>query len=167
VPLFAALEPADRAHLADSMRWAPFTEGEVLTRQGTKAHWLYIIVSGRCSVRIAVDGVEREVGQVSSGEFFGEMGLLTGAERSATVVATSRVDCWRLDRGAFQLLLERHPELAEDVAGVLAERQVELDDAREDMSQEAKSGRKAARKRDLTDAIRSFFGVGGGPPSRV
>lgn len=166
VPLFAGLPPDERTTLAAAMRWAPFVQGEVLTRQGAKAHWLYVVVSGQCSVRVEVDGVEREVGRIGPGEFFGEMGLLTGAPRSATVVAVTRVDAWRLDRSAFQQVVERTPEMAEQVAGVLAERQVELDGAREDLSLEARSRRKEARQRDLTDAIRNFFGLDDGRTSR-
>lgn len=166
VPLFADLAQEERSRLAASMRWAPFATGEVLTRQGAKANWLYVIVRGEASVRVAVDGAEREVGRVGPGEFFGEMSLLTGAPRSATVVAVSPVECWRLDRGAFQELLERTPELAETVAAVLAERQTELDGARENLGLEARSRRKEARQRDLADAIRSFFGLGDGRPSR-
>jgi small-conductance mechanosensitive channel/CRP-like cAMP-binding protein len=167
VPLFAALSPEDRAELASSMSWAPFVEGEVLTRQGAKAHWLYVVVAGECSVRVAVDGAEREVGRIRAGEFFGEMGLLTGAPRAATVVAASRVDCWRLDRAAFQALLERRPELAEVVAAVLAERQLELDGAREELGQEGGARRQQANERRIADAIRSFFGLGDDRVSRM
>lgn len=166
VPMFAGLPADERAGLAAALRWTPFAAGEVLTRQGAQANWLYVIARGECSVRVEVGGVEREVGKVGAGEFFGEMSLLTGAPRSATVVALTAVECWRLDRAAFQQLLERTPEMAGEVASVLAERQTELDGAREDLSLEARSRRKEARQRDLTDAIRTFFGLDDGRSSR-
>ena len=87
------------------------------------------------------------------------MSLLTGAARAASVVAETDVECWRLDREAFQRLLEHRPELAEEVAETLAKRHIELEDIKEHMSQEAKAKRLAAHQRDFADRIKSFFGV--------
>ena len=50
--------------------------GEVLTRQGNVAHWLYIIASGEVSVRVSVDGHDREVSRLTGPAFVGEMGLI-------------------------------------------------------------------------------------------
>jgi small-conductance mechanosensitive channel/CRP-like cAMP-binding protein len=162
VALFAKLPEAERRDLAASARWSPFAAGEVLTRQGAEAHWLYVIVSGECSVRVRVEEQETEVGRLGPGEFFGEMSLLTGAPRSATVVALKEVACWRLDREAFRQLVARRPEVAEEIAEVVAARQEELDDAREDLGQAARARRKAARQQDLVGAITSFFGLAPG-----
>jgi CRP-like cAMP-binding protein len=150
----------DRHHLATSLKYAPFTKGEALTKQGAKAHWLYIISKGECSVRVAAKSGEKEVARLSGGQFFGEMSLLTGAERSATVVALSDVECWRLDREVFKELLDRRPEVAEDVAEILATRQIGLDAARQELDAESRTSLMAERKQDIVDKIRSFFGVG-------
>jgi len=86
--------------------------------------------------------------------------LLTGERRAATVVASTDVDCYRLDSGAFKDLLERRPELAEQTADVLAKRRVELLSAREDLDLAAQSERLSAARIDLLDKIRSFFALG-------
>jgi small-conductance mechanosensitive channel/CRP-like cAMP-binding protein len=167
IELFSALSAEERSELADSLRFAPFAAGETMTKQGAEAHWLYIIESGRAAVRVRVeDGEEEEVATLASGDFFGEQSLLTGEPRSATVVAVSAVKCWRLDKAAFQALMERRPEIAEEAAEALARRQTELDLVRENLSQEALARRTAAAKNDLVLKIRRFFGIGPGstPP---
>lgn len=168
VDLFAPLSDAEREQLAEGLRYAPFTRGEVMTRQGAEAHWLYMIVEGAASVRVAVDGgLEKEVATLQAGQFFGEMSLMTGEKRSATVVASCDVECYRLDKSAFQEVMRAHPELAERVAEILARRRVELIAAREGLDAAARDRRMEAAKVDLVGKIRNFFGLGDQPPRRV
>ncbi|HEX4620385.1 MAG TPA: mechanosensitive ion channel family protein, partial [Myxococcaceae bacterium] len=160
VELFAHLGEEERERLARSLRPAPFSDGEIMTRQGAEAHWLYIIVHGHAAVRVAHEpGLVKEVAQLGDGDFFGEMSLMTGATRSATVVARSDVDCYRLDKAAFQTVIQARPELAEHMAGVLAHRRVELAAAVENLDQEAKARRLASDKVDLLAKIRAFFSL--------
>ncbi|HVY60229.1 MAG TPA: mechanosensitive ion channel family protein, partial [Planctomycetota bacterium] len=101
VDLFHHLAEEDRAHLAARLIPAPFARNETLTKQGAEAHWLYMITAGEVSVRVAVDGgLEKEVAKLKDGSFFGEMSLMTGAPRSATVVALTDVECYKLDSKA-------------------------------------------------------------------
>ena len=160
VELFRRLEEDERAHLADGLRYAPFARGETLTRQGAEAHWLYMVIEGEVAVRVAVeDGLVREVARLGGGSFFGEMSLMTGEPRSATVVALTDVECFRLDRATFQDVIRRRPEVAADIAEVLARRRVELEAAKENLGEEAKRRRLAAAKDHLLDKIRGFFGL--------
>jgi CRP-like cAMP-binding protein len=87
------------------------------------------------------------------------MSLMTGAPRSATVVALTDVECYRLDKAAFQDILHARPELAEQIAGLLAHRSVELAAVREQLDHEAKARRLATEKVDLLAKIRGFFGL--------
>ncbi len=169
VELFRRLPEEDLRELASALHYVPFAKGEVLTRQGAKAHWLYVVQRGTCSVRVEVDGAEREVSKIADGEIFGEMSLLTGAERAATVVADSEVECWRLDRSAFQSLLQRRPDVAEDCAEILAQRRVALESIKEDLTDAVKATRVVREKTDMLDKIRALFGLDGPeslPPSR-
>jgi small-conductance mechanosensitive channel/CRP-like cAMP-binding protein len=160
IDLFAHLAAEDRQALADSLRYAPFARGETLTRQGAEAHWLYMIIDGEASVRVTVPGApEREVARLRAGQFFGEMALLTGEPRSATVVALTDVECYRLDKASFQEILKKRPEAAEKVAAILAARRVELDAVRENLGEEAKRRRLEATQTHLLDKIRDFFGL--------
>jgi small-conductance mechanosensitive channel/CRP-like cAMP-binding protein len=160
VELFRPLSEEDRQFLAGSLHYAPFAAGEMLTRQGAEAHWLYLIVDGRVAVRVLADGgLDREVAQLGAGDFFGEMSLMTGEPRSATVVALTPVTCYRLDKAAFQEILRRRPSLADPVAEILARRRVGLTAAREDLDQEARKRRVVAVQVDLLARIRDFFGL--------
>src|SRR6185295_7643688 len=77
VELFDHLSDQDRARLAGTLRYAPFCRGEVMTRQGAVAHWLYLITEGEAAVRVKVgEQAEREVARISGGSFFGEMSLM-------------------------------------------------------------------------------------------
>jgi small-conductance mechanosensitive channel/CRP-like cAMP-binding protein len=160
VELFASLSDEERARLADGLRVAPFTRGETITRQGAVAHWLYVISEGEAAVRVRVEGgIEREVARLAAGDFFGEMSLLTGERRAATVVAVTDVDCYRLDKAEFQKLLERRPELAEGLADVLAKRRLELSAVKEDLDAESRHERLRVTRTDLVGKIRTFFAL--------
>lgn len=161
IDLFDHLSEGDRARLAASLRYAPFAKGEVMTRQGAEGHWLYLILEGEASVRVAVDGHPgREVARLEAGNFFGEMSLMTGAPRSATVVALTSVECFRLDKAAFHEILRERPELADRVAELLAKRRIQLVATKEELDADAVRRRLAAAKHDLLGSIRRFFGLG-------
>ncbi|MGH7898649.1 MAG: cyclic nucleotide-binding domain-containing protein [Candidatus Binatia bacterium] len=159
VELFRTLNDAERRHLAEGLSVAPFVRGEAMTRKGATAHWLYIINQGEAEVRLDEDGIVKDVAKLGAGDFFGEMALMTGALRSATVIAASDVECYRLDKATFQEVLKQRPELAEDVSHVLARRRVELQAAREGLSDEAKRHRLAHEQGDLLHRIRKFFSL--------
>lgn len=130
-----------------------------MTQQGTEAHWLYIMRTGIAEVRVVVDGgkLTRKVATLKSGDFFGEMGLMTGEPHTATVIAETGVDCYRLDKAAFHDVLHQRPQLAEDISLVLARRRVELEAAREGLNEAAKNQRMQHAQGDLLDSIKSFF----------
>jgi CRP-like cAMP-binding protein len=131
----------------------------VLTRQGAVAHWLYIVVSGTVSVRVSEHNIERELAQLGAGHFFGEMGLLTGEARSATVVAIDEVECYRLGKQVFQELVKVRPEIVNELAAELARRRSQLSAARENIDAEAKRENDRQSTHDLLRKIRSFFGL--------
>src|SRR5690348_4740960 len=93
-PILRLLEADDLTRLASSMRRFSFAPGELIVRQGEPGESMYFLGKGKVSVLFnSGDGVERQVALMSAGEFFGELSLLTGEARSATVQAVSRVDC--------------------------------------------------------------------------
>ncbi|MBN1607268.1 MAG: mechanosensitive ion channel [Polyangiaceae bacterium] len=159
IELFKSLSPDELNRLAAALHAIPFAPDEVLTRQGAEAHWLYMIVSGRTSVRVRHEDMEREVAQLGAGQYFGEMGLLTGEARTATVVALEEVECYRLGKQVFEELVVERPEIATEVASELARRRVELMAAREDLDAEARRERERQTARDLVRRMRAFFGL--------
>ncbi|HEU5132592.1 MAG TPA: cyclic nucleotide-binding domain-containing protein, partial [Pyrinomonadaceae bacterium] len=160
VELFATLTEEERRALAERLRTAPFVRGEAMTRQGAKAHWLYLITKGDAEVRVSVDGnLSERVATLHAGDFFGEMGMMTGEPRSATVTALSDVECYRVDKEAFHNIMHSRPELAEDISRLLAHRRVELDAAREGLNEEAKRARMQRHQGALLSRIKNFFAL--------
>jgi CRP-like cAMP-binding protein len=157
VSFFAPLDAEEHELVARGLVHRVYGAGEVMIRAGAQAHDLYIVVDGEAAVRINVDGLEKEVAKLSAGQFFGEMSLMTGAPRSATVCATSDVDCYVLNRAIFQQLLDKNPSILGEVGRLFAEREVKLKMDREGLSAEA--ARQHVAGQDLMGRIKSFFGI--------
>jgi small-conductance mechanosensitive channel/CRP-like cAMP-binding protein len=161
--LFSRLSEEERIRLAEGVRPAPFSAGEIITRQGAAAHWLYILTKGEAEVRIAgPDGDERKVAEIKAPSFFGEMALMTGAAREATVVARTDVECLRVDKDDFKEILARRPEIAQEMSTVLAQRRVELVAVRDHLDAEAKKRKMVTERGRILESIRDFFGLNGG-----
>ena len=100
--------------------------GEWLFRQGDDADCMYLLARGRLQVWMAPadgrDGGDRLVAEVGPGEMIGEVGLLTGGERSAGLRAVRSSLLLKMSSAAFDRLVQRHPALMRRVAGGIAER---------------------------------------------
>lgn len=155
LPLFAGLREDELASVAARLRVTPFMKDDVMTRQGAVAHWLYVIVSGEADVWFEQPGGERRfVATLGPGSVFGEMGMMTGAPRSATVVARGDAECYRIDKASFESILAARPALADELAHIMGERHRELEAAR------APVGNGADAESDnvkLLEKIRRFF----------
>ena len=162
VPLFAALTADERERLAPGLVRAAFAPGEAMVVQGREVHDLYIVTRGAGDVRIAVgDAPPRVVSRIAAPDIFGEMGMLTGEPRRATVIAVGETECWRLGKERFREVLEERPAIAEEVSRILAARQVELAAAQEGISEETRRHRIEAAHGSLRERIERFFGLAG------
>jgi small-conductance mechanosensitive channel len=160
VELFHTLNADERHVLAERLRPAPFARGEAMTRQGAEAHSLYILTKGSAEVAIAVaDAPRKVIATLQAGDFFGEMSLMTGDKRSATVVALDDVECYRLDKDAFHDILQKRPEIAEHISHVLARRRMEHEAAREGLDAEARRLHMQHTQGAIFARISSFFGL--------
>lgn len=158
VDLFDGLSDAQRQMLAGQLAFMPFAAGEAVTREGDRDDGLFMIVEGEASVRIGKGRDQREVAQLVTGEFFGEMSLMTGEVRTATVVALTDLVCYRVSKSAFQDAIQESPAIAEQVAEVLMTRKSALSAARDEHESDRKKRMETA-KRDLASRIRGFFGL--------
>jgi small-conductance mechanosensitive channel/CRP-like cAMP-binding protein len=164
VELFHTLDQDELRMLAERLRFAPFVHGEAMTRQGAIAHSLYVITRGSGEVVITEDGLRRTVATLRCGDFFGEIALLTGERRTATVIALENTDCYRLDSEGVNELLHSRPEIAEHISLVLARRKVELNAVRENLDADARAKMMANAQKDFFARISKYFGLRGEPP---
>ena len=128
VKLFAELGPDSLAKLGTCLKTADFPPAEVIVREGAPGVSMYIIKSGLVEVRKKdpATGIDFLVAQLSEGAAVGEMSLLTGKPRSATVTTVQPTVVFTLTRADFRNLLTQHPEISLGLARILAER---LEDA--------------------------------------
>jgi CRP-like cAMP-binding protein len=131
-----------------------FGPGETILRQGDPGDSLYVVRTGAVAVQIGVLGAFKEVATLSDGQFFGEMSLMTGAMRTATVVAKSDVECYIVDKEAFQEILQEKPELAGIISDILARREIALGEVPTQSVVPT-----AAQKSQLMTKIGAFFGI--------
>src|SRR5262245_5323837 len=128
VKLFAELSPESLGKLVRCLKVAEFPPSEVIVREGAPGVSMYIIKSGLVEVRKkdTTTGFDFLVAQLSEGAAVGEMSLLTGKPRSATVTTVQPTVVFTLTRADFRNLLTQHPEISLGLARILAER---LEDA--------------------------------------
>jgi CRP-like cAMP-binding protein len=159
VPPFTQLPEEAKADIAERLQYAPFARGDVITKQGNKAHWLYVLAYGEAEVLFEPPGgAPQVIGTVHAGQFFGEMALLTGDTRAATVVAKTDVECYRLDRASFQELLLARPEIENEIRRVIGGRKGDLESARQAFSDAAPPPADAEVR--FVTRIRRLFGMG-------
>lgn len=118
VPLLAGLEPRVRRRLADIGKRRTYPPDEVIVREGSTGTALYIVLRGRARVERSGE----TLGEIKSGDFFGELALIEEHPRSATVVATEETDCLLFPAWEFTSLLEEHPEIAVPIMRALIAR---------------------------------------------
>lgn len=118
VPLFERCSRRELSRVASLMTPLEMAEGSVLTRQGDPGNQCFVIIEGTVDVRID----DRTVAELGAGEVVGEMALLDGRPRTATVRARTPLRLEVLDRREFMSLLENTPSVTLKLLKTLAER---------------------------------------------
>ncbi|MEW6433969.1 MAG: mechanosensitive ion channel family protein [Myxococcota bacterium] len=152
--LFRPFPPEELAAIARAAKERRFGAGEEVVTEGREGSTFYVVVSGRLAVRVAASPTD--VATLGPGDTFGEMSLLTGAPRAATVVATEDCVVLELGRDAFAEHFAQHPHRAQELAEVLARRRAELDKATAD-------GKSTEADRDpvgVLSRVKSIFRLG-------
>lgn len=161
IELFTRLSDTEKRHLAEHLVKAPFARGDIITRQGAIAHWLYIMVSGEAEAWWQPpEGARRLLETRGPGSVFGEIGLMTGAPRRATVVASTNVEAYRLDKAGFQSIIEQRPELADMLSSILERRLQRFAELEQGYTQgQNELVRNTPGSADIGRKIRDFFGL--------
>jgi CRP/FNR family transcriptional regulator, cyclic AMP receptor protein len=123
VPFLAILPDAELAALAERVRPRTYRAGTTIFHRDDPGSTLHIINHGLVKLVLASpEGREVTVGILDAGDFFGELALLDGGPRSASAVALEAVETLTLDREPFIGILERHPQVATALLGILGDR---------------------------------------------
>ena len=127
VPFFSGLSPEACAQLETRTQRRDFVPQSTIVREGSVDGAAYVILSGRVAVRRRDpdSGVDFILAELVTGQMFGEMALLTGQPRTASVLALEATTCAVLERPAFEQALIAHPELSAAMMRMLAERLVD------------------------------------------
>jgi small-conductance mechanosensitive channel/CRP-like cAMP-binding protein len=129
VPLFSPLSPEERNALLAVAKPVQYATGEAIVRQGQAGKSLFVVVRGEAAVTLA--GTSGEVARLRAGDVFGEMSLLTGEARTATVTAATDCDLVEIDAEGFRSVALANPPVLEHVTSVAAARREGLDRHRE------------------------------------
>ena len=123
--IFGGLDEATREALRPHLTWTmvELPGGEILFREGDTSSALFILISGRLEARVTgPDGLPQVVGEIGRGESVGEMGILNGTRRGATVAALRDSVLAQIDLATVRALLKAAPELALTLSRVIIER---------------------------------------------
>ncbi len=118
VALFADLDETEIEALADLMRERTFRAGEPATAEGALGDGFFVVESGEAEV--VVQGQRK--GTITTGDCFGEIALLMGSERMATITATSDLHCYFITPEDFRDVVEANPSIAWKLYQAMAER---------------------------------------------
>lgn len=161
VDVLDVVSPAERRRLAETATTRLYAPGETVVHQGDEDDELFIIERGQVAVLIESDGgaPASEVTRLKKGQFFGEMALITGERRRASVRAITECELIVIGHDAFQEILSGSPHLAEELSRVLAERQTMLDDLAANLPEGERASVVKATSGQLLDRIKQFFSI--------
>jgi len=161
IDLFQSFSQAELETLAQCIEHRPYAEGDIIFRQGDKDHYLYIISAGSAGVYVSEDkGEEHYAFSLEPGEFFGEIGLMTGEPRGATVRATTALDCYILGQVDFTEILSTRDNIIEDISQVIVSRQSALQKARNDLAvSDSRHHPHGHSVQELVERMRTFLRV--------
>jgi CRP-like cAMP-binding protein len=118
VPLFAGLDDRELEQIASTMRERRFAAGDTVTEEGAGGAGFFVVEQGQAEV--TVDGTPR--GTIGAGDYFGEIALLTGSDRTATITATTEMTCWGMTPWDFRPLVEGNSTIAWKLLTAMADK---------------------------------------------
>ncbi len=158
IDMFASLSPDARAGLASRIAVLQFAAGEKIVEQGDEPGPMFIVKEGECAVIVTHEGgMQTEVARFHSMQFFGEMSVLTGAPRTATVRAVRPTICYEIEKQDLELLFKNNAEALNRVSEVLAVRQMALMQQKAQMDERAKL--QAEQQGQILSKIKAFLGL--------
>jgi CRP-like cAMP-binding protein len=120
IPLFAKITPAKLKLLAFTSERLEFSAGEVLFHQGDYGDAAYVIVEGAADILVDTDHGPVRIATLGKNDIVGEIAILCGVPRTATVVAQGRLEILRVSKEGFFHLVTQFPQVGVEVMSALA-----------------------------------------------
>ena len=127
LPLFEKCTRKELGDIASIMSEAERPEGTILTREGQDGGLMFVLLEGRADVLATGSSAQKVIGRLKEGDVVGELSLIDGQARSATVVATTPVRLLQLVADDFQVLVHRSPKFRNALLRTLSTRVREMD----------------------------------------
>lgn len=154
VPVLSPLSDQELTLLSQNINIELYGKGEFIVQEGEDGDSMYIIRSGTCeAMRKGKTGRYKLLSTMENGEFFGEISLLTGEKRSATIKAVEDTSLIVIKKSVFSKIIIANPVISKDIADVVLERQQRKGVAMDDMDSMSKDSKK------FMNTIKMFFGV--------
>jgi len=159
IDLFHPFSHEVKACLSERMESHRLSAGEIIFHQGDAGDSLFILVEGVAGVRVqSSEGESIEVARLGAGNVFGEMALLTGEDRTATVIAISDIYLFEITKETIAPFIEKQPEVSNLLSKILTQRQMQTQ-SQINVQQNERIEEEVLYKR-FRDKIESFFGLG-------
>ncbi len=156
--LFTAFEVHELNAIAHAAIRHEFLEGQAVVEQGAPGDSLYVVAEGLLEVSIRnTDEQGQIVGRLRAGDYFGEMSLLTGAPRSATIEAATSVVVFEVSKAVLEPILAKRPSVARHLAQTVATRQSANQAKLNRAEQTNPNGQQLSFTEQLLGKIRNFF----------
>ncbi len=154
IGMLGPLTPEQIGRLAEENVERVYAAGEPVIRQGAPGDSLFVIMNGRVEVTVVQEGMPSvRLATLEAGDYFGEMSLMTGAPRSATVAALVETRLLEVGKESFRRILAAQPNLVEQLGAALQLRQSERAQAM------ASVDRSIPESQDMFQRIREFFSM--------
>lgn len=158
INLFNSLEEEELTELAGKIDEKTYSKGENLITVGDQGESMFILYEGLLEVRVNIEnGSSHKVGEIYPGQFFGEMSLLTGEPRSATISAATDIVAFEIKREHVEDLFKKRPTIMEDISKVVALRTRENSEAIESISNMDDIDSMNSFAQNLLGKIKTFF----------
>ena len=151
ISIFDKLSENEKEYVAENSRLGVFGPGEPVVKEGEPGESLFLVMKGE--LLVSQNGIN--VGNLKAGDFFGEMSLLTGALRNATVTADNEVWLVEIIKDTLEPIFQKNPDVMEILSAALAERE-EIN--AEKIKSTAKDKESLKSKDEFLEILKSFFG---------
>jgi hypothetical protein len=126
IDFLSPLSDKEIKELSDNLEWKIYPKGKTIIREGEEGDSFYIIREGEVEVIISKRGKKKVIATLKNNDYFGEMSLLTGKKRFATVKTIKETEVFILKKDKFASILLNNPSIANEMSRILVEREEKL-----------------------------------------